>query len=112
MSVLSKILHDDTVTIVKVTPGLPDSDGVPTETTTETPWAGVNVQQLTAKDLADAGRDTRVTTWRVSGPPADVDGGDRIKWRGATFHVDGKPDTRTGTYRINHTKLFMLKGEG
>ena len=112
MSVLSKILHDDTVTIIRVTSGEPDENGVPTETTVEAPWAGVNVQQLTAKDLADAGRDTRVTTWRVSGPPALVDGGDQIRWRGNTYRVDGEPDTRTGMYRINHTSLLMVKGVG
>ena len=111
-SLLSTILHDTAVTILRSTLGPPDSDGVPTETTVEIPWRGVNVQQVGSKDLADAGRDTRVTTWRVSGPPVDVDGGDRIRWLGNEYQVDGEPDTRLGAHRINRTKLFMVKGVG
>ena len=109
---LPRILHNDQVTIISVTAGPPDDDGEPTETRTETPWRGVNVQQMTSKDLADAGRDTRVTTWRVAGPPAVVDGGDLIRWRGTTYHVDGRPDTRTGLHRLEQTTLFMVLGEG
>lgn len=112
MSVLSRILHDDEVTIERVTTGLPDDDGTPTETTVRSPWKGVSVQQMTSKDLADAGRDTRITTWRVSGPPVQIDGGDKIIWRGATYRVDGEPDTRRGRHRINHTALLMVKGTG
>lgn len=108
------ILHDDTVTIEATTSGRPDADGVPTETTTETEWAGVNVQQIKAEYLTDDDRATSRTWYRVSGPPAPVelDTADRIKWRGITYRIDGEPDTRTGTGRIEHTSLRMYYAQG
>lgn len=108
----SRILHDDTVTIVSISSGPPDEDGVPTRTETEKPWKNVNVQQLTSKELTDRGRNTTITTWAVSGPPADADAGDLIRWRGNDYRVDGEPDTRIGRYRINHTSLLMVRATG
>lgn len=112
MIALPRVLHDDTVTIVKITSGLPDADGIPARTEARTPWAGVNVQQLTTTELVDQGRNTTVTTWRVAGPPAAVAEGDRIDWAGQTYQVDGTPDTRTGAHRINRTVLQMIRATG
>lgn len=109
---LSSVLHDDEVTLITVVTGAPDEDGIPTRVETETSWVGVNVQQQTAKELVDQGRDLSVTTWRVSGPPIIVDSGDLIRWRGKDYRVDSEPDTRTGAHRIEHTKLYMIRETG
>lgn len=112
---LPKILHDDTVTILKTTSGAVDDDGVPTTTTTEHEWKNVNVQQLTADELTDQGRETNVTIWRVSGPPPPValEASDRIMWRGGKYReIDGQPDARAGKYRIQHTSLQMVRATG
>lgn len=109
---LPRTLHDDAVVIMRSVPGPVDDDGVPTRVNTPDPWDGVNVQQMTSEELTDAGRNTTVTTWRVSGPPIAVDSGDIIEWGGGTFLVDGEPDTRTGKFRIEHTALFMVRVKG
>ena len=106
---LPGILHDDTVTILSTTTGPPDANGVPTTTTMETPWDGVNVQQVRAEDLDDQQRETASTWYRVAGnhPPVLVRAQDRIRWRGTEYLVDGEPDVRTGAYRLEHTSLQM-----
>lgn len=111
---LPTILHDDTVTIETVTSGRPDADGVPTETTTETEWTGVNVQQIKAELLTDDDRNTSRTWYRVSGPPPSVElsTADKIIWQGTRYQIDGHPDTRTGTGRIEHTSLRMYIAKG
>ena len=111
---VSSILHDDTVTIETNTTGLPDADGVPTTTTTETEWAGVNVQQIKAELLTDDDRNTSRTWYRVSGPtpPVDMTTADTILWRGTRYIIDGEPDTRSGLGRIEHTSLRMYYARG
>lgn len=110
-----RILHDDHVTILtRTSGGWPDANGVPTTTTTETAWDGVNVQQVQADELTDQDRETSRTWYRVSGPPAPtpIMAGDRIRWRGTEYRVDGDADTRTGSFRINHTSLRMYAARG
>lgn len=111
---VSRVLHDDSVTVTTVTVGPPDDDGVPVETTGSYVWEGVNVQQLSAAELTDSGRNATVTTFRVSGPiPAGpLNAGGRILWNGETYSIDGHPDVRTGRLRINHASLVMVKVKG
>lgn len=111
---LPGILHDDTVTIVTTTIGLPDADGLPTTTTIESVWEGVNVQQVQADELDNHQQDTNTTYYRVAGsqPPVPVKASDRIKWRGEEYLVDGQPDVRTGPYRLEHVALRMYRSNG
>lgn len=112
---LPGILHDDTVTILRTTStGLPDDDGLPGEETTETEWAGVNVQQMKAEELEDHQQNSSTTYYRVAGPPPEVmiKETDRIRWRGTEYQIDGEPDARTGAYRINHVSLAMYRSRG
>lgn len=110
------ILHDDAVTIiVEEGTGLPDDDGVPQYATREVEWAGVNVQQINTDETPDPGeREGVVTRWRVAGAiPATIpEEGDRIRWRGQEYEVDGEPDVRAGAYRIEHAALTMVKAKG
>lgn len=110
----SRLLHDDEVIILKVTTGEPDDDGVPNTTTSRHRWKRVNVQQVSAEELTDQGRNTSVTTFRVSGSPAPVaiDSADEIEWRGLTYEITADPDARTGRARINHTSLQMVRVRG
>lgn len=109
-----RLLHDETVEILAATGTGVDEDGVPTTTTERHPWPGVNVQRVTAEELTDQGRNTTITTYRVSGPPPKypVTAGDEIEWRGQTYRVDAEPDTRTGRARVNYTALNMVRAEG
>lgn len=109
---LPGVLHDDTVTIVRVVYGGPDADGVPVETTDELEWTGVNVQQASTDELDNYQQERNTTHFRVSGPPVDIEPGDRIRWRGEVYLVDGVPDTRRGRYRIERTRLMMYQTEG
>lgn len=106
-----RILHDQTLTIRRITQGEADADGVPTTTTTDTSWEHVAVQQVETVEHND-NRATTVTTFRASGPIADIDPTDVLVWEGATYRVVGKPDTRRGKYRINHTSLRMQTAAG
>ena len=110
---LPRILHDDAVTILHTVPGgAPDADGVPTHTTTETTWDGVNVQQLRADEIDDEVQDTDTVFYRVSGPPATVAVGDRIRWDGTEYLIQGEPDTRTGRHRIERTTVTIYHSRG
>ena len=112
IGILPGILHNDEVTIVTLSSGLPDNNGVPQETRTEKPWAPVNVHQTMASEEHDHANESTLTRWRVSGPPIDLDADDLIIWNGETFEIDGEPDTRTGDFRINRTVLFMTRARG
>jgi hypothetical protein len=111
---LPGILHKDQVTIIQVTKGLPDADGVPSVTESRATWSGVNVQRVAAEDLTDHERETQVVKYRVSGDPAPVpvDGSDRIEWRGLEYEIEGDPDTRTGRLQLEHTALTMTRTRG
>lgn len=108
------ILHDDTVTIVKVTTSTtPDADGLPAETTATHTWDGVNVQQVGTREW-DNDRHTTVVRYRVAGPipPVTISAADRISWRGEHYEIEGQPDVRTGPLRINHCALVMRRAIG
>jgi len=111
---LPGILHDDTVVIVTTTTGLPDADGLPTSTTVETVWEGVNVQQVQADELDNERQNSSTTYYRVAGsePPVVIKESDRIKWRGDEYLIDGKPDVRKGYYRLEHVSLRMYESKG
>lgn len=117
-----RLLHDDTVTILKVAGGagegegdqLPiDADGVPITHTTEHEWTGVNVQASSTQEFDD-NRETVVTYFRVSGPvpPVTITASDRIRWHGIVHEIVGDPDVRTGYGRINHCSLTMRASRG
>lgn len=110
--ILPSVLHREACTIVRVTRGLPDADGIPVEVETRHPWDGVNIQQMSTKEQIAQGRDTTATKWRVAGPPVDIEAGDRIEWAGKSYYVDGDPDTRRGLHRIEHTSLVMTRTKG
>lgn len=116
----SRLLHDDTVTIVKVLGGAGegegddvDEDGVPITHTTEHTWARVNVQATGTQEFNDS-RETVVTYFRVSGPIPDVTptAGDIIRWHGIDHEIVGDPDIRRGYGRINHCSLTMRTTRG
>lgn len=110
---LPGLLHRDTVQIVHVTQGAPNSRGVPTETTETTTWSGVNVQQTDTTETVD-GQDTVVTRHRVAGPtPARIPTAlDRITWDGRTFTIVGKPKTHTSRDAVPHTEVTMQEATG
>lgn len=111
---LPRILHSDGLTIVTTATGLPDADGIPAETTIETAWEGVNVQQVQADELDDHQQDTNTTWYRVAGsqPPVVLKASDRLKWRGKEYLIDGEPDVRTGPHRLEHVSLRMYRSNG
>jgi head-tail adaptor len=112
--IIPGLLHDDTVVIISTTHGLPDLDGLPSETTVETPWEGVNVQQIAEEETDDETQDSDTVTYRVAGAiaPVEVKASDRIRWRGQVFLIKGEPDTRRGALRIEHTSLLMYRTRG
>jgi hypothetical protein len=92
-----------------------DVDGVPiTQAPIETPWVGVNVQQLNTDEDLSARRNLTVSTFRVSGPiPAVIPtSADRIRRGGIEYSIVGEPDTRRGRHRINHTSLIITDARG
>lgn len=104
-------LHDETVTVRRVTLGAPDGSGVPTETVTETPWEGCNVQPVgTAESVGAA----QVVTdrYRFSGPTADwITAQDELIHNGITYHIEGKPQT-FGSGALDHTELIAKTQRG
>lgn len=106
-----RTLHDETVTLVTVTYGAPDASGVPVETTTNTPWVGVNVQQESTSENTIDHRTQTVERYRVSGPTLAITPR-RIIRDGVTFDVVGEVDTTRGRHRINRSVLTMQRVKG
>lgn len=104
-------LHRETLTVNVPTLGEPDGDGVPTETTTPTSWAGVSVQPVVTSE--SVGAEKVVTArWRASGPPATwIPANATITWRDVTYRVEGRPQTFVGGL-LDHTELIFTEHTG
>lgn len=104
-------LHGQTVTVRRVTLGEPDAHGVPSETVTETPWPGCNVQPVGTSESVGA---AQVVTgrFRVSGPPAEwITAQDELIHQGRTLRIEGDPQTFIGG-AIDHTELIATIQRG
>jgi hypothetical protein len=104
-------LHRETVTVNVPTLGAPDDDGVPTQTTVPTSWAGVSVQPVgTSESLA--AEKVVTSRWRASGPVAEwIPADATIQWRDTTYRVEGRPQTFLGGV-LDHTELIFTEHTG
>lgn len=108
---IGALLHPHTVVVERVTFGPPDDDGVPTQTTSEQRWGPCSVQQATTTET-DGSTEFVTDRWRVSGPLADwIRPGDRVRWNGSWFEVNGEPAHFTGG-ALDHTEVAITRWEG
>jgi hypothetical protein len=104
-------LHDETVTVHRVTNGRPNDDGVATPTSTPVDVDGCNVQPAAStEDIAN--NEPSVERLRVStSEPCDwIRARDTVTWRGDTYRVLGKPQTFWAT--IPHTEFIIVDVKG
>lgn len=112
MRLITGLIHTETLQVTHTETGDPDDDGVPTQTTTTTEWKNVNVQQMQSLETDDVVGEYRITRWRCSGPPHNIDGNDTLTWRGDEYEVEGDVQTREGALVIEGTTLTMMKARG
>jgi hypothetical protein len=107
-------LHRESLTIQIVTTGAPDEDGLPTQTSTESTFAGFNVQPvISARSTEGVDNQTLVTKrWKVSGPPIPgLTADSRILWRGSPFKPWG--DVTAQHYAVMpHSEFYMIDWAG
>lgn len=108
---LPRLLHRETLTVLVVTTGEPDDDGVPTEDVVERAVPGWNVQPVgTNESLGDA--EVVTGRWRASGPLTEwLQAGDRLRWRGTAYRVDGEPQHYRGG-SLDHTEVVLIAWKG
>lgn len=105
-------LHEETLTLVKVTEGEPDDSGVPTTDKVSYRLDGYSVQQLDTSEDTTGGE--RVTTrYRVSGPVPDPlpAAQDRITWRDGSYRIDGRPNV-FGAGALPHVEFVIIERKG
>lgn len=88
------MLHDETLTVVRRTPGPAGRGGIATYVEERVDLEDVNVQPV--ETVETQGKTSPVTTrWRCStlDPEDWIKHQDRVEWQGKTYEVQGGPKT-------------------
>lgn len=105
------LLRNQMITVIKVSVGMPDEDGVPTETVEPAPWGPCNVQRASTTEVRD-GNEITTTKLRAIGPLAQwINSMARITWQGVDYQVDGEPAHFLGGV-LNHTEVDLIRWVG
>jgi hypothetical protein len=101
------IFGDDVLTVVRQAT---DRHGDPIGPPAQTPITGCYVQPRGVSDEDNDLRTTTVTGWLVFVPPgADIRPGDRVRWHGDDYEVEGDPAVWSPPVGPEHHLEVVLK---